>query len=115
MIIRPVGSYTTGVNVPIKNLEGSGFQLVINITTIGTGSVTVGVQGIDPASAVKYDLIRSAALVANAVTILRLGLGLIAVANLTVNDLLPMDIAVDIVHNNANAVVYSVGLNLTAT
>lgn len=111
-IVFPSASRTTNQNG--GDQDGSSFDflhVIVDITTIGTGSITVTIQGKDPASGKYYTLLASAALVANATTVLRVGPALTAAANLVANDMIPSIWRVIVTANNANPVVYSVGAN----
>lgn len=82
---------TTGtVNSDVQyNRQANGIIVVVDITAITAGSLTVKIQGLDPASLKWYDILTSTALAAVATTVLRVFPGATAVANLTVNDRLP--------------------------
>lgn len=73
------------------NLNGSGIKVVVDITGItGTApSLTVAIQGKDTASGKYYNLLTSAALTANGTYVLTVYAGLVAAANVAVNDVLP--------------------------
>jgi hypothetical protein len=75
------------------NPSGRGLKLVIDITALtGTApTLTVTIQGKDPVSGKYYTILASAALAAVATTVLTVYPGLVAAANLTVNDVLPRD------------------------
>lgn len=71
------------------NTNGRGLQVVINITAITAGSVTVTIQGKDIVSGVYYTLLVSAALATTGTTILNVYPGLTAAANTVANGTLP--------------------------
>jgi hypothetical protein len=103
-------------NVPFTNPGCTGCDLIIDITDEdtggGAGNVVFTLQGVDEASGKKYTILASAALVAIATTILRVGRGLTASANVVANSHLPKKMNLLITPGNANPMIYSVGLNL---
>lgn len=80
-----------GNSVDIDNPHGDSLHLVVDITAITgtTPSITVTVQGKDPASGKYYTLLASAALSAVATTVLRIFPGAVAAANTVANDFVP--------------------------
>lgn len=75
----------------LENQEGRAAHVVIDITSItGTApTATFTVQGKDPISGQYYTILASAALNAVATTVLKIGAGLTAAANLVANDVMP--------------------------
>jgi hypothetical protein len=67
------------------NGSGRGILLVINITAITAGSLTVTLQGKDIASGVYYTLLASAALAATGTTVLTVYPGVVATTNVSAN------------------------------
>src|SRR5713101_1207672 len=83
-----------GLPVASDALTSSGkyLHLIIDITAItATGTITVTIYGIDPVSGKIYVILASAALGAVATTVLKVGPNLAAVANLTANDIIPIN------------------------
>ena len=109
--IAPSAQRTASFDVPIVNPDAWGIQVPIDITANpgGLGSITVTIQGVDKTSGKKYTLLASAALTAVATTVLRVAPGLAVAANLTASDMLPHDVNINITHNNANPITYSIG------
>lgn len=95
------------------NVGARGVKVFVNITAIGTGSITVQIQGKDPASGVYYNLLASAALIANGFTVLEVYPGIAAVANLAANLSLPRVWRINVVSNNINPVAYTIGATVT--
>ncbi|HKY44905.1 MAG TPA: hypothetical protein VJM50_17565 [Pyrinomonadaceae bacterium] len=85
-----------GVSADIDNPTGKAAHVVIDITSITgtTPTATFTVQGKDPVSGKYYTLLASAALNANGTTVLKIGPGLTAAANLVANDVVPRTIRV---------------------
>ena len=71
------------------NVNGRGIIVVINITAITAGSLTVTIQGKDIVSGVYYTLLASAALAATGTTVLTVYPGMTASANAAANSPLP--------------------------
>lgn len=72
-----------------QNAQAMGIKVVVDITVITAGSLTVTIQGKDPTSGKYYTLLASAALAAVATTILTVFPGAAVTANLSANDMLP--------------------------
>jgi hypothetical protein len=92
---QPVGVFTSDdyYNLDGRTNNGPGrfLDVIIDITSVGAGPGTtvVTIDGKDPASGKYYNLLTSAVLNGVATTVLRVGPGLTAVANTTVNQALP--------------------------
>jgi len=80
-----------GQSANLSNPIGRGAKIVVDITAISgtTPSLTVIVEGLDPVSGKYYTILQSAALTAIGTTVLPIFPGLAAVANVSVNDVLP--------------------------
>jgi hypothetical protein len=103
---------TTQTSPDIDTQAAAALVVTVDITAIGTGSITVTINRKDVASG-KYSLIlSSAALVANATTLLKVSPMIAAVANLTAQDHVGQVIQIVVTANNANPVTYSVGYDL---
>lgn len=97
----------------INNFDCVGGKFGVNITgNGGAGSVTIHIQGKDVASGTYYDILVSAALAANAFTLLTVYPGLVAAANVTVNDILPRTFRVQAVIAGGFAPVGTIGCSL---
>lgn len=104
---------TTSQNSPdLLNPYGRGVKVIINTTAIGTGSITVTIQGKDPGSGFYYTILASAAIVTNVVTVLTVYPGAPATANVSANDALPRQWRIAVVANNANPANYSIGASV---
>lgn len=117
LTVRPVGSYTgagVAADIPIVNNDGGGILVTIEVTAIGTGSITVTIQSVNPVTSTKTTILASAIIAGNGVTTLKVAPGLPVSANASANDLVPRDLNINITHNNANPVTYSVGAELCA-
>ncbi len=95
------------------NRYASGVMVVVDVTAIVTApSIVVKIQAKDVVSGRYIDLLVSAAITTVSTVALRIGRGLTAVANLTVNDALPRSWRIRVEHANANSITYSVGASL---
>ena len=96
------------------NSYRKGIRVVADITTAGTGSITVDIQAKDAASGKWVSILASAALTTNQTKTLLVFPGAAASANASVNDRLPKTWRIVVTANNANAMTYSVGYQLLA-
>lgn len=87
--LAAAGAGTTN-GAQLANRRGGRLILPIDITVAGgTPTLVVTIQGFDTASGKYYTILASSALAAVATTILRVGIGFTAAANLVANDALP--------------------------
>ena len=85
-------------------------HVVIDCTaSAATPSVVFTVSGVDRASGKVYTLLASAAITGTGTTVLRIGPGLTAAANLVANDVLPPVIRFTATHGDADSITYSLG------
>lgn len=91
------------------NVNGRGVKVVLDMTTVGTGSVTLTIQGKDVASGKYYTLLAGAAVTTNSTNVYTVFPGATASANAAANDLLPHTWRVLVTANNVNATTYTVG------
>jgi hypothetical protein len=89
-------------------------HVVIDATAVtATPSVVFTVSGVDRVSGKVYTLLASAAVTATGTTVLRIGPGLTAAANLVANDVLPPVIRFTATHGDADSITYSVGAHFS--
>lgn len=106
---------TTQTSSDIINYSGlSALIVILDMTVVGTGSVTLSIDGKDPASGKYYNILTGAAITTNSTNIYRIGRNLAAVANTTAQDYIPRTIRIVVTANNANAATYSVGYSWVA-
>lgn len=103
---------TTQTSVDLFNYNSRGIHVILDMTVVGTGSVTLTINGKDQTSGKYYALLVGAAVITNVTNIYRVYPGLVAVNNATANDLLPRVFQLVVTANNANAATYSVGFSL---
>lgn len=89
-----------------------GIIVIVDTTAAATGSVTVSIEGQDPASLKWYTILASAAIVATGTVVLAAYPGANPVANSRADIQLPRKFRVKAVHNNANSQTYSIGCTL---
>lgn len=103
---------TTQTQADQTNYSARGLVVVLDMTVVGTGSVTLEIDGKDPVSGKYYAILTGAAVVTNVTNVYRVYPGLVAAANVTANDILPRTWRVKVTANNANSATYSVGAML---
>lgn len=97
----------------IDSKSEDGCHVVLDVTAIVTApSIVLKVQGYDMASSTWYDILTGAAVTTVSTVVYRVHPSLTASANLTVKDMLPSDIRINVAHGNANSITYSVGVTL---
>lgn len=111
-LITATGATTTQTSATQINPTARGIKVVLQTTTIGTGSVTLHIQWEDAGTGTWTDLLVGAAVTTNVTNVYDVYPGRTAVANVTANDVLPRNWRVQVVANNANAATYSVSANL---
>lgn len=98
---------------PQGNRFCRGGVFVIDMTAVpGVATVTFAVEGFDAISGKYFPIITSAAIVAISTVVLRVYPGLVAAANLTVNDVLPAGWRVTATHSAGTNFTYSVAAML---
>jgi hypothetical protein len=91
------------------NTNGHWLHVLLNVTSAGTGSITLAINGVDPASGATYPLLTGTAVTTNGMNVYRVGPALTPSANSVANDYLPRTVQITVTHNNANSITYSVG------
>jgi hypothetical protein len=110
-LLASAAQTTTQTLADQTNATGRGVQVILDATVNagGAGSITLEIDGKDPASGKYYSLLTGAAVVTVTTNVYRVYPGLTAAANATANDVLPRTWRVKVTANNANPVTYSVG------
>jgi hypothetical protein len=101
---------TTQTSSDQTNDRARGVRVVLNVTSAGTGSITVTINAKDAVSAVYSLLLSGAAVTSNSTNVYVVYPGIPVVANSTASDVAPPTIQVVVTANNANTMTYSVGL-----
>lgn len=102
---------TTQTQADATNYNHRGIRVVLDMTVVGTGSVTVSIQGKD-ANGIYYTLLTGAAVTTNVTNVYEVFPGATAAANAVANSALPRTYRVVVTANNANSATYSVSSEL---
>lgn len=108
-ILASAARTTTQTSADFTNVDARGVKVVLDMTTVGTGNVTLTIQGKDVASGKYYTLLAGVAVTTNSTNVYTVFPGATITANVSANDTLPHTWRVQVVANNANSAVYSVG------
>jgi hypothetical protein len=113
-LISTVGITLTAVTAgqaspDFVNPNARGVTVYLKTTAIGTGSITVTIQGKDTISGDYYTLLAGAAVITNTVNRYTVYPGIPVVANVTASDVLPYTWRISVASNNANPVTASIG------
>lgn len=111
-VLNVVGATATQTSPDFRNEWARGAKLYINMSSIGTGSVTFTFQGKDTSSGQYFTLLATAAIVGNGFTVLTVYPGAAVTANVSANDLVPYNWRILATANNANPTTYTVGVDL---
>jgi len=103
---------TTQTSADIVNYNARGIKVWLDMTVVGTGSVTLTINGKDPASGKYILLLSGVAVVTNITSVYTIYPGAPVTANVSVNDILPRTFQIVVTANNANSATYSVGYSL---
>jgi len=112
VVALPSASRTTTQTQTVQLSHAKGAVAVLDMTVVGTGSVTLTINGYDAASGKSWNILTGAAVVANSTNVYRIYPGLTAVANTTVSDVVPYTLQYVVTANNANPATYSLGISL---
>lgn len=103
---------TTFTSADQTNPNHRGIKIVLDMTVVGTGSVTLTLNGKDLNSSKFYPILAGAAVTTNSTIVYTVFPGATAVANLTVSDIIPRLFQIVLTANNANSATYSVSYSL---
>lgn len=102
-------AYTTTQTSPDQtNYNGRGVNVFVEVTSAGTGSITITIDGKSDELSAYYTMLTSAAITANGVYMFTVYPGITPVANVAVSNVLPFTFRVVATHNNANPITYGV-------
>jgi len=111
-LITASAATTSQTGADQTNQTGRGIKVVLDMTSAGTGSVTLTIQGKDAASGKYYPLLAGAAVTTNSTNVYTVYPGAPAAANVSANDSLPRVWRVITTANNANGTTYTVGASI---
>lgn len=112
VLVPSAAATVTNAGADQTNYGARGVKVVLDMTVVGTGSVTLTIQGKDTASGKYYTLLAGAAVVTNVTNVYEIYPGLTTVANVAASATLPHTWRVLVTANNANSATYSVGASL---
>jgi hypothetical protein len=114
VILLPSAARTATLSTAsMINSKYTGVMVYIKCTAIVSApSVVPVIEALDTASGDWIPLVTGAAITSVSTKLLKVYPGLVAAANLTVNDVLPALWRVTLTHGNANSITYSVGASL---
>lgn len=114
VLLASAARTTTQTSPDLSNNGGIGLlTVVLDVTSAGTGSVTVTINGKDPASGKYFLLLSGAAVTTNSTNVYRVNPFIPASANVTAQLPVPKTFQIVVTANNANTMTYSVGYVLT--
>jgi hypothetical protein len=111
-LLAGVGRTTSQNTADLLNSSFRGVKVWVVTSAIGTGSITVTIQGKDPGSGTYTTLLAGVAIITNTTNVYTVYPGLPATANVSANDILPRVWRISVVANNANPATYSIGASL---
>ncbi len=111
-VLASAARTTTQTSADIVTYNCHSLMAVLDMTTVGTGSVTLTINYKDPASGKYILLLSGAAVVTNSTNLYRINPNIAAVANSVAQSDLGRIIQLVVTANNANSATYSLGLTL---
>lgn len=112
-LLASVSRTTNQTGADTTNYNHRGIHAVLDMTAVGTGSVTLTIEGKDEASGKYYTILAGAAVTTNSTNVYKVFPGATAAANAVANDVIPRTFRINVTANNANAATYSVGYSLS--
>jgi hypothetical protein len=100
----------TAVSISDRHVE-SIHVVIVTSAIAATPSVVPTIDGYDPLSGTWYNILTGAAITSTGTIVLKVGPDLVAVANLTANDVLPRTYRVVMTHGDADSITYTVNIN----
>lgn len=107
-ILNEVNQTLTVTSPMMLNYNHRSLIVVLQTTSIGTGNITLSIQGIEPVSTYTWTILAGAAVSSNTTNLYKISPNLTAVANSVAQDLLPRSWQVTVTANNANPTTYAV-------
>jgi len=111
-VLASAARTTTQTQADQTNYNHRGIMAVLDMTTVGTGSVTLEIDAKDPVSGKYIALLTGAAVVSNSTNIYTVYPGNTVTANVSASTVLPRTWRIKVTANNANSATYSVGAML---
>lgn len=107
--LTSAGRTTTQTQADQSNPGYKGIAVILDMTSVGTGSVTLEIDGKDPLSGKYVSLLTGAAVTTNVTNVYTVYPALVAVANVTASAALWKTFRIKVTANNANSATYTVG------
>lgn len=111
-LITAAGATLTQTGADQTNYNGRGVKIVLDMTNVGTGSVTITIQGKDAASGKYYTLLAGLAITTISTNVYEVYPGSTAAANAVASAVLPRTWRVLVTAGNANPTTYTVGASV---
>jgi hypothetical protein len=111
--LSATASTTTQTSADLQNPFGHDLRVIVDMLTVGTGSITVVIKGKDVGPGSYFTILSSAAIIANGQTILEVGPELTAAANSVAKEIVPDIWQVVATANNANPTTYEISYELS--
>lgn len=102
---------TTQTSADITNYNHRGIKVIVDMTAVGTGSVTMKIEG-KAAVGTYYTILSGAAITTNSTNVYTVFPAATVTANVSANDALPRTFRIVVTANNGNAATYSVDYEL---
>jgi hypothetical protein len=109
VVLASAARTTTRTQANQVNLYHRGIRVTIDVTDIGTGSITPEIDALDAASGAYIPILTGAAITGNGTAVLLVYPSTMPVANLAASDVLPVGWRIVVTAADANPVTYSVG------
>ena len=90
------------------NYNGRGCIVILTTSNIGTGSVTLSIQGVEPVSNYVWTILQGTAVTTNTTVVYQIYPGIPVVSNAAASAILPRSWKVVVTANNANPADYAV-------
>lgn len=107
-ILNEVNATTTQTSPMQINYNHRGCIVVLQTTAIGTGSITLSIQGIEPTSNYTWTILSGVAVTTNTTVLYKVHPSLPAASNSVAQDILPRSWQVLVTANNTNSATYAV-------
>ncbi len=88
------------------------FHIIIDVSEINlTPSIVVTIEAFNEATGNYYSLLDSLAITTVSTTVLKIGKNVVESTNASAQDFIPKDTRIKIVHEDADSITYSIGIN----
>lgn len=105
---------TSVTSSDVINSAGASVVVVLDVTAYTSGTLTLTIQGKDPASGKYYTLLTGAAVNSISTNVYKIGPGLPVTANVSANDLVPVAWRISIAGASTPIATYSAGYSVVS-